>query len=111
MTAGDYLPVNPVLTQPSALQSSQAPVQSKLRNVLILTHGISNSLIVINNFGSKYPICSLEVIPSSPRLLLSLCVKLHFCPIQFSAFSQHPLPERGIIHTTDTGYLQSQILI
>lgn len=60
MTAADYLPVNPVLTQLNTLQSSQ-PVQSKLRNVLILTHSISNSSIVIDNFGSKYPVSSLEV--------------------------------------------------
>lgn len=73
MTAADYLPVNPVLTQPNALQSSRQPVQGKLRNVLILTHSISNSSVVIHNFGSKHAISSLEVTLANPRLLLSLC--------------------------------------
>jgi len=111
MTAADYLPVNPVPAQPNAWQSSQQPVQGKLRNVLILTHSISSSSTAINNFGSKYPIASLEVTLANSRLLLHVCVLLNFCPTQFSAFPLYLLRQSEVIHTSDTGYLQSQTLI
>lgn len=54
---------------------------------------------------------SLEVTLANPRLLLSVCVKLDFCQKQFFAFPQYLLPESEVTHTSDTGYLQSQILI